>query len=348
MTDEREVSAADVALENLAAGIEWARILGLDTTAAEAVAAEAGAEDAGARAAVAGAAGTSRANLDGRTALAARAALADLAAAAGIQGPVRDLVIERWRRRATDASVSELAALLDMDGLERGAVAATQARAQREGGGPTRPFTAVRLRRRQAEPVAVPPRDHLPAWRSRGDLGPVTDLVTQAVERALPQMPPALRPGYVAACDASDLEGRIAAALDRIIAREAPEAAEPPTSRLWRTFGLLQWLNLLLLLAAVAWTVIGLNGQAPVPTQQVPLIGRVPVPAMILGLALIAAALLAVGLRVHADRMGRRWARRLEVLARIGARQVVEGQAFSRIDRLESARLRLAGVARRA
>src|SRR3712207_6096542 len=90
--------------------IEAATILGLDTRAAEA-AGEAGRRD-GADA--------------GAAAAAARAALAQLGEAAGIQGPVRDLVSERLRRRAVDGSVSELALLLDMDGLERGALAVTR------------------------------------------------------------------------------------------------------------------------------------------------------------------------------------------------------------------------------
>lgn len=327
---------------HLARAIEAAAVLGLDASAAAAAAAALGRDPAGGQDDAARAGG---------------AALAALGAAAGIDGPVRDLVADRSRRRAVDASVSELAALLDMDGLERGALAATRARAGRLVAGPVRPLGRLLDRRAHRDPGVVDPREHLRRWRERGDLAPLTTLISGAVGDALPEISAPLRPGYRSAVDPAEVDARLTAALDRMIAREEPEAAEAPTSAASRLFAVLIWADLLLALVLLGWTLVAAfapgaaagAGVAPVvPVVRLPFLGTVPAPPFYLALAVLAGVLLVVGFRRHTDRLGRRWARRLEVVARIGARTVVEGQAFNGIDRLESARLRLANAVRSA
>jgi hypothetical protein len=320
MTEDPAAPARDEVHRHLAEGIRAAEVLGLETRAAEAAAA--GADPA-----------------------AARAALVELAAAAGIAGPVRELVTERIRRRTINSALGEVALLLDMDGLERAALAVTRERASRRGAGPIGLLrTALHGGRRTAGAVP-PPADHLREWRRRGSLAPVAELIDGAVTASLPAMPAGLRAGYAAALDPAELEIRLGGALDRMRVREEPETTSPPSHLRWRVLGALQWLNLGLLVASIAWIVSMRASAAPVPVFEFPFLDELPLPLALLGLSIAAGVLLALGLRSHADRVGRRWARRLEVVVRIGARQVVEAHAFTSVDRLESARLRLAEAA---
>jgi hypothetical protein len=184
-------------------------------------------------------------------------------------------------------------------------------------------------------------------WRSRGGLTRAVELVRTAIVDSLPAVPPALRRAYSAAGDSGDLERRLERALDRMLAGEATEATNPPASRLWPIFGLLQSLNTVLLVAAVAWVVLWVIARPEVASFTLPVIGPVPMPMFVLALSLLAGYLLAKGLALHAVRLGKRWARRLEVAVRLGVREVIEAHAFTGLDRLEDARLRLATAAGR-
>ena len=332
MTGPPVVTTATDVVRHLDQAIEAATVLGLDTTAAKTVATRLEARPFDAA--------------DPDVLEAAREALAGLGAAAGIDGPVKDLVVERYRRRAVDGSVSALAALLDMDGLERGAVMETFARASRLVAGPIGPLGAALERRARRDPGVVEPGVHLREWRGRGDLSGVTNLITGAVRNAVPAMAAPLRSGYGEAADVEELDGRLAASLDRMIASEEPETAQVPTSGLARGFTILLWVDAALVALTLAWTVASLTMGPEAPSLRIALFGLVSAPVLFLALSAVAGVLLVLGFRRHVDRLGRRWARRMEVVMRIGARIVVEGQAFNRVDRLESARLRLANAVR--
>lgn len=280
-----------------------------------------------------------------RIAAAARAEVARLADAAGVTEGRRDLLPDPVRRKAVDAAVSEVARLLDMETLERHAVAATRARARRRGTGPVGILTAAIYRWSGRERAAANPAQHLEQWRTRGGLARVSELVRRAIDSALPAVPPALRPRYAAGTDARDLEARLEKSIDRMVGRESRDiAASPPSSRVWPFLGLLQSLNTVLMVGAVAWVVLWVLARPEVASWDLPILGPVPVPAILLASSLAAGYLLARLLGLHAARIGRRWARRLEVSARIGAREVIELEAFARIERLEAARARLSEI----
>lgn len=276
-----------------------------------------------------------------RLAAAARASLAELRAAAGVGGAGwAPLVPEAAQRRAIDGAVDEVLRVLDLRGAERQAVAATRARARRRGTGPIGMLTSAIYRLSGRERKAADPAGYLRAWQSRGGLTRATELVRRAITDALPGVPPALRGGYAAAGEGRDLEARLTKALDRVVLRHAD--AEAPGSRLWPAIGLLQTANTLLLVFAVAWVILWAIARPEVASYELPLLGPVPAPMVLLFVALAAGYVLARLLGLHAGWLGRRWARRLSGEVRTAVREVVAADAFAPIARIEEARAALA------
>jgi hypothetical protein len=346
----------DPALEALAEGLKPARALGLDVDDAERIL-----RDARSSALVSGngvastngtghghwgggesrLAGSAAASHASPHAAAARAALTNLAKAAGlkIQG-VRDLIPDPARRRGIDGAIAEIALILDMDTFEEQALAGVRAKARAQGLGPVKWWDAVQDRRRPRLPDPADPAGHLLAWRTRGVLTRAGDVVRRAIGEALPTVPERLRPRYEAAGQ-GDLEERIEAGLDRLISEKAPEAATTPDYRLWRFAGWLQWLNLGLFVLAIVSLVGGLTGAIPVWTIHLPFFRAVPAAPFVLVLCPLVAFALTTGLNIHAEKLGRAWSSRIENDIRRGIREVIEAEAFAPIAPVESARARL-------
>ena len=335
----------DPALEALAAGLKPARALGLDLDDAERLLGEARSSALVSGNAIASRNGSGHGHRGGSEAspqaAAARAALTNLARAAGlrIQG-VRDLIPDPARRRGIDGAIAEIALILDMDTFEEQALAGVRAKARAEGLGPVRWWDAVRNRRTPRPIEPADPASHLLAWRTRGVLTRAGDAVRRAIGEALPNIPDRLRPRYEAAGQ-SDLEERIEAGLDRLISAKAPEAAATPDYRFWRLAAWLQWLNLGLFIFAIVALVGGLTGAMPVWTIHLPFFRGVPAAPFLLVLCPLVAFALTAGLNVHAEKLGRAWSSRIENDIRRGIREVMEVEAFAPIAPVESARARL-------
>ena len=283
----------------------------------------------------------------------ARAALAELAGAAGVSGDSGDsrdvvapFVPEADQRRAISAAVEEALRLVDLPGAERQAVAATRARARRRGTGPIGILTSAIYRFSGRQRRSADPAEYLRGWRGRGGLTRATELIRRAIGDALPGVPPALRARYAAASESSDLERRIGVALDRVIARHSE--VEPPSSRLWSIVGLLQSANTVLLVVAVAWIVLWVIARPEVASYDLPVLGPVPAPMVLLALGLVLGYLLARILSLHAGFLGRRWARRLSRELRRSVTEVVDAEAFAPLVRIETARAELGRAMRRA
>jgi hypothetical protein len=280
-----------------------------------------------------------------RLVAAARAALADLAGAAGLSGTQRDagpLVPESEQRRATAGATEEVLRVVDLAGAERQAVAATRARARRRGTGPFGIITTAIYRFSGRQRRVADPAEHLRGWRSRGGLARATELIRRAVEGALPGVPPALRARYAAVADARDLERRMEVAVDRVIARHSD--IEAPSSRFWPLFGVLQSANTVLLVVAVVWVVLWVVVRPEVASYDLPIFGPVPAPMVLLFAGLAAGYLLARLLSIHAGWVGRRWARRVTGEVRRAVGEVIEVEAFAPLARIEAARAQLAGA----
>jgi hypothetical protein len=275
----------------------------------------------------------------------AAAALADLAGAAGVRAGARDagpLVPEAQQRRAIEGATDEVLRVVDLKGAEQQAVAATRARARRRGTGPIGILTSAIYRYSGRQRRAADPAEHLRGWRTRGGLARATELIRRAIEDALPGVPPGLRARYAAVADARDLERRLETALDRVIARNSD--VEPPSSRIWPFIGLLQSANTLLLIFAVAWVVLWVVARPEVASYNLPVLGPVPAPMVLLFVALAGGYLFARLLSIHAGWVGRRWARRLTGEVRRVVSDVMAVEAFAPLAQIEAARMRLAAA----
>ncbi len=286
-------------------------------------------------------AAAAKAIIAARLAAAAGASVAELRAAAGVGGAGwAPLVHEAAQRRALDGAVDEVLRVVDLRGVGRQAVAATRAGARRRGTGPLGMLTSAIYKATGRERKAADPAGYLRAWQSRGGLTRATELVRRAITDAMPGVPPALRARYAAAGDARDLEARLTRALDRVVLRHAD--AEAPSSRLWPAIGLMQTANTLLLVFAVAWVILWVIARPEVASYDLPVLGPVPAPMVLLFIALAAGYILARVLGLHAGWLGRRWAGRLSGEIRAAVREVVAADAFAPIARIEEARRALA------
>lgn len=333
MTEELVTSVPDdAALEALADGLVPARALGLDLAAAESVLHDA----RGPR----GGNGRSPSATGGHS-VAARTALTNLALAAGLKaGGVRDLIPDPAQRRGIDGAIAEVALILDMDTFEDQALAGVRTRARAQGLGPVKLLVSLRERRSPTPIAPADPAGHLLAWKTRGVLTRAGDRVRASITEALPEIPEELLPRYVAAGE-GDLEARLKAGTDRLVAAAAPEAAEAPNHPVWRLVGRLQWLNLALFLFAMISLVGGIIGALPVWTIHLPFFRGVPAAPFFLILSPLVALALTLGLGIHAEKFGRSWSSRIENDVRRGIRVVVEAEAFAPLAPVESARARL-------
>lgn len=284
-----------------------------------------------------------------RLVAAARAALAELTGAAGVAGDMRNvalLVPQAEQDRAVAGAVEEALRVVDLPGAERQAVAATRARARRRGTGPIGILTSAIYRFSGRQRQVADPAAYLRSWRGRGGLTRASELVRRAIADALPGLPPALRARYAAAGESADLERRIGVALDRVVARHSE--LEAPSSRLWSIVGLLQSATTVLLIVAVAWIVLWVIARPEVAGYDLPVLGPVPAPMVLLALGLVLGYLLARVLSVHAGFLGRRWARRFTADLRRAVTDVVVAEAFAPLAQVEAARAELAAASRRA
>jgi hypothetical protein len=330
----------DAALDALANGLPPARALGLDVRAAEAVL-RAGRAPRGGNGTSGSAAGSDWTGALGAHSSAARIALTNLAGAAGLQPRgVRDLIPDPAQRRGIDGAIAEIALILDMDTFEDQALERVRARARAQGLGPIKWLVALRERRTPTARPASDPAGHLLAWKARGVLTRAGDRVRASINEALPEMPVELRPRYAAAGE-GDLESRMEAGIDRLVADRAPEAAATPTFRGWALVGWLQWLNVALFVFAIVSLIGGITGAMPVWSIHLPFFRGVPAAPFVLVLSPLIAFALTLGLELHAERLARTWSSRIENDIRRGIRVVVEAEAFAPLAPIESARARL-------
>lgn len=274
----------------------------------------------------------------GRLAASIRAALEDLAARAGVDpnGGPRAVLDPQQRRAAVDAASNEVIRLIDLDGAERQAVAATRAAARPRGAGPLGRITAwfYRSSGRQAQ-VADPSR-HLARWPERGSLAPAVDRLRSAVDGPMQTAPGGLRPVLAASADGPRLTARLRATVDGAIAAHTP--MQPPTSWLWPVLGVLQTIATVSIAIGVAWLIILFVLRPPVDLVELPLVGQVPIPFALLVGGLIGGFLIARTLAIHAGFVGRRWARALRAEVRTSVERAVADEAFAPVDRVDAAR----------
>ncbi len=282
-----------------------------------------------------------------RIAAAIAASVRDLAAAAGVDPgvPARPFVDPAARDRALARMTDAVLDVVDLRALRDQAVAATRARARRRGTGPIGIVTSALYRLSGREARVADPHGYLVRWRDRGSLAhavePLRELLTEPVRR----VPAPVRPALAASVEPRQVDTALAGAVDRVVVRTP---STPPSSLVWPVIGVLQSITTLVLVVAVAWIVVWVLAHPPVDSVLLPVVGRVPVPFVLLVGALVVGYLLARLLGLHAGWLGRRWARRLaDDVARSVTAAVTE-TALAPLDVLEGARWRLWNAATEA
>jgi GTPase SAR1 family protein len=276
--------------------------------------------------------------VSGRIAASIRAALEDLAQQAGIDpnADAHPLLDADARRRAIEGANREILRLIDIPAAQRQAVAATRAAARPVGAGPIgwllgRAYKASGRQSRMADPQRF-----LGSWHRRGSLAPAIGALRGVTDGPLREAPAAIRPVLASTLDAPRISGRLRGAVDGAIA--AHEGLEPPRSRLWPVIGVLQTLATIGVAVSAAWLVIAILLGSPVDTFALPLIGRVPIPFVLVVGFLALGFILARILTLHANWRGRKWARELGAQVSAAVERAVAEEAFAPLDRMEEAR----------
>jgi len=103
-----------------------------------------------------------------------------------------------------------------------------------------------------------------------------------------------------------------------------------------------------LIFCAIWLGALFLIDNAPVGSVDVPYLGAMPTPVVLLVATLVIGFLLAQALRLHAGWLGRRWARRLRKRITGEVRERITDSLLLPIERFDSARAQLASAARGA
>ncbi len=284
-----------------------------------------------------------------RVATDAAARIEELARAAGLDPdrPHTPLLTPVERETAVKEAVAGAMAVVDLDGVSRQMQEAVMHRAQRRGGSLlARILSLLSLitgrKSRKADPDA-----YLVDWRRRGSLGHVLNPVRSALVKAVGSLPAQTRPSVLANLGAEDVETAVTRALDRSTRHAAGEMTVPG-SFLWPVVGFFQLFFGAVLLFAAAWYLVLIfgPGQLSVATIEVPYLGPVPTPLVLLTGSLALSILFGFLLKLHAAWIGRRIGREAAARVRKSVAEAVTTAGFAGLDRVEDARRRLATVSK--
>lgn len=277
------------------------------------------------------------------------AAIEDLVRAAGMDPATQPppLVTTAQRAAATAATTAAVLRIVDIDGLRTQATAATLDAARGTGGGAIGRLRALFDRGSGRRERVADPQGHLIRWRDRGSLVPATLPVRRLMGEAMAALPPAARGGVAAMADGDLLAARLADATDRAIAG-APGRSSVPRGRVWPLIGLGQVLLTAALITGVVWLVAAWLTGAPLPAAaiEVPLLGPMPVPAVLILAGLFGSWLLSRVLAWDARRLAGAWADGLAGDIRSRVDDAVSGVIGAQLDDWDDARLRLWQAAR--
>lgn len=331
---EREVLVADLRHRLANSGLSNARIHVTSSTSGEGVddLRAALADDADAKALV-----VAKVETD------AHDAHATLGRAVGVgAGAYTPLLAGARREAALREAVDGALLIVDPPGVSRQVQAAVLNRARRSAGSLL--GRAVLLLgsmtgqgRRHADPAA-----YLRDWRRRGSLGRVLNPVHAALVDAAQGVPAATRPAILRALGADDTEVAVTRALDSVV-RDATSELRVPASWLWPIIGVVQLVVGAVFVLAVAWyvTLFVSGGAIPVATLELPLLGPIPLPLVLLAGSVIGSAVIGFGLSLHAGWIGRRIGHRLAAQVRAAVASEIESAGMSGLSRVEAVRRQL-------
>jgi GTP-binding protein EngB required for normal cell division len=267
-----------------------------------------------------------------------------LAAASGDLGraPAKALLEDAARDAAVRSATSAVLRVVDLPALERQGVAATRAAARSRGAGPLGRVTSFVYRSSGRQTAVADPNRFLLRWRERGGLGPAVESIREALSGSIRDAPPAIRPAIAATLDPSDVRRGLERAVDRAIGGVG--TFEPPTSRWWTVFGVLQTIATAAIVLSAAWVVLWILARPVTGSVDLPVLGPIPSPFVALVASLFTGYVIARLLGAHAGWLGSRWSRRVRGRVAVSVEHEVHVTAFRPLDQLEDARRRLRGA----
>lgn len=274
----------------------------------------------------------------------ADAAISDLVRAAGLDpraapGP---LVPDERRDAAVTATAQAVLRVVDLDGLRAQAMAATLDAARGRGGGALGRIRALFDRGSGRRERTADPQGHLIRWHDRGSLVPATLPIRRLLGDALAGLPAPARSGVATLVDGDVLASRLAVATDRAIAGPSGRF-EVPSGRTWSLIGVGQSLASAALVAGVVWLIAAFaTGSAlPASTFEMPFLGPMPVPAVLILGGLFGVWGLSWVLSWDARRLGGAWADRLAADVRSRVDTAVTTEVLAPLRGWDEARGRL-------
>jgi hypothetical protein len=274
----------------------------------------------------------------------------ELARQAGLEGEQasRPLVGDDARRQARQRAVAAASSAVDVEGVRRACRRRTLAEARAAGAGPLGRLLAVVARARgggdrgPASASSIDPVAYARAWRGRSTLSRTVNPVHDLLRRAATAAPPALRAEVMGLAQPDRLEERLTEAIDGAVAQGTADHASPPRSFLWPLVGVLQTLVTVAFVAGLLWYLtLYLAGRAQADLPDLPTVGDVPVPLLLLIGSLLVGWLLARLLAASARRAGRRWADRLTGNLTTTVAAEVDAAIAEPLSELEAARSEL-------
>jgi hypothetical protein len=156
----------------------------------------------------------------------------------------------------------------------------------------------------------------------------------------MPRLPASARAGFAPVAGSDDVISRLAGAIDRSIG--GPEAQfDVPSSRLWPLLGIAQLVATAAVALAVVWLLAAIVVGGVSGSVDVPILGPMPTPVVLLAGGLVTWFLLNRLLRWHAGWLGRRWASDLTADVRREVEAAVTASVLRPLDAYESARREL-------
>ncbi len=268
-------------------------------------------------------------------------AVGELLATAGIDPSAAPEPLIATERRI-DAAATTRNAILDLigpQGLRAQAAAAVRAEADTAGGGPVQRAWLLLRRLSGVTAQRADPEGYLRRWRDRGSLDRAISPIRQVLLAAASAMPARLRPSILATADPVAIDEQLGRGIDAAMSHLAA-SSDRPRSRLWPAIGLLQLAATASLLVGAIWlvTLLATAGSTPSGSIDLPVLGPMPTPAVLIIGGLLATFLLDRLLHRLADRMGRRWADKiLEEVSR-GVSTIVADILVAQLAEMDGAR----------
>lgn len=269
--------------------------------------------------------------------------LRGIAVASGVDGSYRPLIEQRDRSDAVAAAVAGALAVVDPDGVAAQVKAAALYRARRQGGSLLARVLALLSNLTGTRKRSADPEGFLISWRQRGSIGHVVNPIRRVIVDAVSRLPANTRPGVMRKVEFDQLEEHLTSAVEQAVRGSRNDLA-PARSALWIVIGGLQLILGATFLFAVAWYLTLIFGpqSLPVGSFEVPYLGPVPVPLVLLVGSLVASLVLGLILNLHAGWLGRRRGAKVATRVRHAIENTILIAAFGPVDQIEAARERIA------